>query len=97
MPQTQSIELTGDTLQDLQQKCEDDTSADLREFLRLAQTAAWETDGKMQASFVTTTTLKKKVVGDEFTYSIETKSRTHIPKAVIKRELKFEGDQLVFL
>lgn len=81
-------------LDSIRTQCQEDVKDDLLEFLRLAQDAAYNTDGSMSASFVTTIAFrKKKTKGGEFTYELAVKKRTHIPKPVITRKIEFDGDQ----
>ncbi len=88
--------VTGD-LSVIQEMSVDDLRGSLMNFLKRAQRAAHEADGKMNCSFTTTISIKKKMVGDSPVITLEVNSRERIPSPVIKRELIFEGDQLVFL
>lgn len=93
-----ALELAGDELGLVRDQSLDDLKEDLADWLGRAQQAAYEADGKMNCSFTTTISLKKKMVADEPVITLEVNSRERIPRPVIKRDLKFNSDgQLEFL
>lgn len=75
----------------------EDMRKDLPDFVRHAQTAAWEAKGKMNASFTMTVSVKKQDRNDEVTLHLEVNSRERMPKPVIKRELDFDATQQLVL
>jgi hypothetical protein len=97
MPETAGVSQI-DPIEAMKQQILSDVEKDLKAYLGNAQTAAWNTDGKMNCSFTTTVSISKKVVSEEARYSLKIESRERIPRPVIIRELEFnEGKQLVLI
>ncbi len=87
-----------DTIAELRDQIIEDITSDLDEFLTNAESAVWLSDGKFHTSFSTTVSIKKKLVADEQTISMEINSRERIPKPVVRHDLEFnEGKQLRLL
>lgn len=91
---TASLETVGDNAEELVDFVAEQLARDLPAFIRHAQAAAYEADGKMNCSYTMTASVKKQLRNEETTMIIECKGRERMPNPVVKRELEFDGQQL---